>query len=196
LPSRLVEDARVTPLIIGYVLVLLLFAGLPWATRVNPKLEIDRRGSRRTGMVLGLVHVIALVVPLLAASSEAGPRIATASSWLGVVLMLASLALQQWAQRSLGECFTLALQASSDQPLCSSGPYARVRHPAYLAQIALWIGLAVASGSIWAILSVSAIVIAGYAYRIVAEESMMRAHLGHEFTDYVRRTNRLIPYFW
>ena len=184
------------PLAIAYGLAVLLFAGLPWSKRVNPGMEIDRPRSRRTGLVLGIVHLIALIGPILAAAGAIGPVTPGALRWSGVGLMIAAPGLQQWAQRSLGDCFTLALQSSADQRLSSRGPYAWIRHPAYLAQITLWIGLAMASGRVLAIVLVVPVVAAGYGYRIVAEEEVMLAQLGERFVKYASQTRRLLPFLW
>ena len=54
-------------LLTGYGLALVFFLALPWSSRLNRALATDRRRTRRTSLALGLVHSLALVLPIAAA---------------------------------------------------------------------------------------------------------------------------------
>ena len=107
-----------------------------------------------------------------------------------------AICLQRWAQRSLGTCFTLTLQSDEHQPICRQGPYRWLRHPAYLAQILLWIGLGITSGSLAAAALIGAIATLGYVYRIHEEERVLTDALGNRYSVYAKETRRLIPLVW
>lgn len=184
------------PVLIGYALTLLFFLGLPWASRRNPALTTDELGTRRTSSVLGIVHLSALILPLAAALSHLGPRFAPAIAWTAVAVMTAALLLQRWCQATLGSCFTLALQSAADQPICRSGPYRWIRHPAYLAQIIFWTALGLSSRSILAGALIGVLAIAGYSYRIREEERMLTGTLGCRYEAYAETTKRLLPLLW
>lgn len=176
---------------------MLLFAALPWSRKAGGRPgRIERARTRRSGLVLGLVHLTALVAPAWAALSSPDPDFPSEIAWIGVGLMIAALGLQQWAQRSLGKSYTLVLQTSEQQALSQAGPYARIRHPAYLAQIILWIGLGLTSQSLWAPGVTAVVAIAGYAYRIREEERMLLAVFGDKYESYAAARKRLVPLIW
>ena len=188
-------DVGMTPLMIGYFLILLLFLGLP-RRRANPALRTDAASTRRTGSVLGVVHLVALFLPLVAMWADVGPRATIGVAWMGVASMCAGLFLQRWAQRSLGSSFTLALQSAEDQAICSHGPYRLIRHPAYLAQIAMWIGLALTSRNIVAAWIIAGLTAGAYAYRLTEEERVLIINMGERYRAYMSRTKRLLPFVW
>lgn len=190
------QISLMAPLMTGYAIALLFFLGLPWSHRINPAFTTDRAGTRRTSIVLGIVHLIALVLPLAASIAGIGPYTGSAVAWAAVGLMVAALLLQRWTQRLLGSRFTLALQSSTDQSICRDGPYRWIRHPAYLAQILLWIALGLTSQSVIAAAAVAVMAVAGYAYRIREEERMLTTSLGARYGAYAASTKRLIPLLW
>jgi protein-S-isoprenylcysteine O-methyltransferase len=183
-------------LLTGYVLALVFFLALPWSGRHNRALATDRTRTRRTSIVLGLVHASALVLPVAAALARPGPLMSSTGSWAAVGMMAAALALQQWSQRSLGSSFTLVLQSAPHQAVCRSGPYRWVRHPAYLAQIVFFTAFALTGGS-WIVATLVGIAaIAGYGYRMHEEECMLLTALGDRYSDYAASTRRLIPFLY
>ena len=184
------------PLVIGYCLALLLFLGLPCSSRVNSSLRTDEVRTRRTSNVLGIVHLIALLAPVAAALTEFGPRVAPWVAWTAAAIMLAGLMLQRWAQHSLGKNFTLALQSAENQHICTRGPYRLIRHPAYLAQILIWDGLAWTSRSIIAGITIAALAVAAYVYRLSEEGKVLVNSLGAKYQAYAGKTKRLFPYLW
>lgn len=125
------------PLAIGYCLILLLFLGLP-RRRANPALETDAVRTRRTASVLGLVHLAALIIPLVAVRAVVSPR----------------------------------------------------------AEIAMWVGLALTSRSIIAVLTVTSLTIIGYAYRLTEEERVLMSWMSERYRAYAARTKRLVPFVW
>jgi protein-S-isoprenylcysteine O-methyltransferase len=182
------------PLLTGYALVMVLFLGLPWSHRTNPAFTTDRMRTRRTSIGLGMVHLLALSLPLFV-SLAARPS-GSVVAWAAVAAMIAALGLQRWSQRALGRSFTLALQAAPHQAVCRSGPYRWIRHPGYLAQIVFFTAFALTSGSWAAATIVGVAAVCAYAYRIANEEEMLRRVLDDRYRDYAASTRRLIPFLY
>jgi protein-S-isoprenylcysteine O-methyltransferase Ste14 len=112
----------------------------------------------------------------------------------GLALMGTGVALRVWAMRTLGEFFTRTLTLLPDQHLVVAGPYRVVRHPGYLAQIAVLVaGSALVSLNAWVVSAVGPLLLAAYAYRIRAEERMLESRFGEAYRGYRARTWRLIP---
>ena len=184
------------PLLTGYVLAAAFFLMLPWSTRINPRLQTDEKRTRRTSLLLGIVHLTGLAFPLVGFVSSWGTEIPLPAAWAAVPVMSAALILQLWSQRSLGNYFTMALQSSETQPLSRIGPYRWIRHPAYAAQIVFWIALSVASRCLIAAAILCAVTAIGYTARIRAEEAVMLDSLGDRYRAYLTTTKRLLPLLW
>ncbi|HEX5502691.1 MAG TPA: isoprenylcysteine carboxylmethyltransferase family protein [Thermomicrobiales bacterium] len=147
-----------------------------------------------TTRLIGAAHGVAgLGVPLLALlpAGRAARRPAVQLAGLGV--MAGGLLLKVWAMLTLGRYYTRTLRVAGDQPLVDTGPYRLVRHPGYLAAIAMWVGFGLALAGRLGALAAGAAMAAAYGRRIAAEEAMLREALGEPYRAYARRTWRLVP---
>ena len=83
----------------------------------------------------------------------------------------------------------------SGQQLTTTGLYGLVRHPMYLGNVVMMVGLPLALGSYWGLLFVLLGLIV-LALRIGDEEKLLRQELDG-FNEYVHRVHyRLVPYVW
>ncbi|HVO43879.1 MAG TPA: isoprenylcysteine carboxylmethyltransferase family protein [Aggregatilineales bacterium] len=88
-----------------------------------------------------------------------------------------------------------SIKTFEGQKVISTGPYARVRHPKYVGDLFLVIGVPLALGSWWA-LALIVLSIAGLVWRILDEEKLLRKDLPG-YTDYMQKVRyRLVPYLW
>jgi protein-S-isoprenylcysteine O-methyltransferase Ste14 len=113
--------------------------------------------------------------------------------WIGVVLMLAALALFYETHRQLGRNWSVTLDTRKKHTLVDTGLYAHVRHPMYSA---FWL-LALAQAALLAnwIAGFSGLVGWGILFflRIGREERLMIDTFGDDYRDYMRRTKRVVP---
>jgi len=79
--------------------------------------------------------------------------------------------------------------------LVTSGPYARVRNPLYVANMMIYTGFALASGSLFPYLPVVAFMYFYFQYYMIVklEEKTLDKLFGAEYTDYRRRVPGLFP---
>jgi protein-S-isoprenylcysteine O-methyltransferase Ste14 len=147
-----------------------------------------------TTLIVAAYGLAAGLSPVLARLP--GGRLPPASGPAGVGVMAAGLALRTWSMRALGRYYSRTLRTTGDQVVVESGPYRVVRHPGYLGSIMVWTGFGVASGSAAAALGVAALMGAAYTRRIAVEEDMLTGTFGTAYTEYSRRTKRLIPFVW
>src|ERR1700681_1170502 len=117
----------------------------------------------------------------------------TALFVLGLFLMLAGMALRWYSIRVLGTSFTCEVSTRPGQAVVQTGPYRWVRHPSYTGGLVTVFGVLLCCCNL-ASLAALIVVIAGYAYRIRVEESVLAKELGPPYEDYMRRTKRLIPF--
>lgn len=87
------------------------------------------------------------------------------------------------------------IEVSEKQKIISTGPYAVIRHPMYLAALMMWVFSPVALGSYWAVIPASSIIVSLVA-RILNEEKFLVKELDG-YAEYTKKTrNRLIPGVW
>lgn len=87
------------------------------------------------------------------------------------------------------------IEVEAGQSLATTGPYAVVRHPMYVAMLAIWLLSPIALGSWWAALTMLPIVPV-IVVRIRNEEAVLQRDLAG-YADYMGRVRyRLIPGIW
>jgi len=112
---------------------------------------------------------------------------------VALAVMLFGLGLRVWAAVTLGGYYTRTLMTTKDHKVVTTGPYARIRHPAYLGVILLWSGFGVLSGSLVIAFVFPVMFVAVYLYRISVEEKMLVGELGEDYVQYQQKTRKLIP---
>jgi protein-S-isoprenylcysteine O-methyltransferase Ste14 len=115
---------------------------------------------------------------------------------IGYVLLIAGIAATTWAQ-AVNPFFKpgVRLQKERQHRVITSGPYRVVRHPGYAAAMALFVGIALALASWWALVP-AAMAIALLVVRTGWEDRLLQAELPG-YADYARQTRyRLLPGFW
>ena len=112
---------------------------------------------------------------------------------IAIALTIASVWFCWAAAGALGRHWALMARVIDGHELVSTGPYAIVRNPIYLAMLGMLLstGLCV---SRWQALGVAVVVFAvGTAIRIRTEENLLRAAFGAKFDDYARRVPAFLP---
>jgi protein-S-isoprenylcysteine O-methyltransferase Ste14 len=139
-------------------------------------------------------HRTALPVPIAIAilalpSSQTPAESATVLG--GVLLTLAGEALRLWGVRHIG----VISRTRSERlgPLVASGPFALVRNPLYIGNIALWVGFALTARLVWLAPLVFVLLAAEYHAIVRWEEGLLEARLGNAYRDYVARVPRWLP---
>ncbi len=120
----------------------------------------------------------------------------TSVFFVGITLMLAGVAFRFYAMWVLGRFFTYDVAVQAGQTVVEAGPYRYIRHPSYTGALITLVGLGLALGNWVALLALLACMGTAYAYRIFVEESALVAALGEPYKQYMRRTQRLVPFLF
>jgi protein-S-isoprenylcysteine O-methyltransferase Ste14 len=110
---------------------------------------------------------------------------------LGVGCVIAAESLRLWAVHHIGAIS----RTRSDRlgPLVSTGPFALVRNPLYLGNIALWVGFAVSARLLW-LVPVFLVGLSLEYHAIVRwEEHLLESRRGEEYRAYAARVPRWWP---
>ena len=163
--------------------------------------ELRRRFEAEPGNVVGspsfkrLVAVgTASVLLCLGAYWYRGtPPASPGASLAGVALGASTFILRAKSRRALGRMWSVHVEIRDRHILVSEGPYARVRHPIYLAALMEVVATALVLNT-WICgglaLLATALVVAG---RIRIEERAMEEKFGDAWRQYRLRTNSLWP---
>jgi len=116
--------------------------------------------------------------------------------WLaavGLVVLVAGLAVRWTAIITLGRLFSAEVAIQPGHRIVTTGPYRRIRHPAYTGLLMAFLGLALAHGTWLGRLVVLAPITCAILYRIRVEEAWLVKTFGQEYVEYRAATRRLIP---
>jgi protein-S-isoprenylcysteine O-methyltransferase Ste14 len=133
---------------------------------------------------------VALAILFLRVGEAAPSRLLLTS---GVVVTLLGEALRLWGVHHIG----VISRTRSDRlgPLVASGPFAILRNPLYVGNIALWVGFALTARLVW--LAPAILVLLGLEYHAIVlwEEQLLESRLGDAYRDYAARVPRWLPSF-
>jgi protein-S-isoprenylcysteine O-methyltransferase len=169
-------------------------------------LTVTRRSRSRTGTkqarstlrVVWLVIIIRVAAGIYVAKHWPAAALPHDRSFMfaGVALFVTGLLLRWSAIITLGRFFSVDVTIEPDHELVERGPFRMVRHPSYTGVLLAFVGLALTLGN-WAALLVILVPIgAAFIHRMNVEENALSGVLGAQYTDYMRRTKRLVPFIY
>jgi protein-S-isoprenylcysteine O-methyltransferase Ste14 len=112
---------------------------------------------------------------------------------IGMTLVAAGLAVRIHSILTLKQFFTYSVSKVENQKIIETGLYKFIRHPGYLGQLMIFIGISTSISNWLSVLAMMIPVTVGYLYRIRVEERFMIEQLGGDYLNYQERTKRIIP---
>jgi protein-S-isoprenylcysteine O-methyltransferase Ste14 len=157
---------------------------------VTPAPVLVRLGGwlfrQRTWLPLPIAAALILVPASAAyAYSNAPLRIA------GLALIAAGESLRLWSVHHIGAISRT--RSGRLGPLISSGPFAIVRNPLYIGNIALWAGFTVFARLLWLLPIIVAVLACEYNAIVRWEEELLASRLGDSYRAYLGRVHRWLP---
>lgn len=139
-------------------------------------------------------HRTALGLPIAAAillTPSVGTPRHLAATVFGLVLTLGGEGLRLWGVHQIG----VISRTRSDRlgPLIETGPFALVRNPLYLGNLAIWVGFALTAGLLWLAPIVLGLLAVEYHAIVRWEEQLLESRLGEAYREYCARVPRWIP---
>src|SRR4030095_8931153 len=167
-------------------------------------LTVTRRSRSKTGTkqdrstlgMIWLVIAVSVTAGVFVAQNFRAAVLAHARLFAsgGVVLFVAGLMLRWWAIITLGRFFTVDVTIEKDHELVERGPFRMVRHPSYTGVLMAFMGFALSLGNWAALLVILLPITAAFVHRMNVEEDALSRALGPQYTDYMRRSKRLVPF--
>jgi len=124
----------------------------------------------------------------------------TISVLFGIILLILGGILRITSRKALmnagfGLVNSSRLQIVKDQQLVTDGVYQHIRHPLYRGEITRNLGFAITLSSVFGLM----VMVVGNIFlvlRLEIEETMLIEAFGHEYTEYQKRTKKLIPFIY
>jgi protein-S-isoprenylcysteine O-methyltransferase Ste14 len=155
--------------------------------RWRAEVHRERRASRREGAGRGLWALFPGLLSFADVPLPAGARI------VGAAIGTLGVGLLTWVHVALGRAFSPTLVVRTGAPLVTAGPYARVRHPMYVAFLLIALGVALTTANVL----VAAVGLGAVAFVMIVrtprEERMMLDAHGDAWRAYAARTGRFAP---
>jgi protein-S-isoprenylcysteine O-methyltransferase Ste14 len=162
--------------------------------RQRSKREISTSGDKGSIWLLTISISIGFWLSFIIASTKIG-RI---YHWnllftIGAFLAIIGLIIRVTSILALKQQFTYIVTKIENHELIETGLYKIIRHPGYLGQLIIFLGIATSLSNWISILLMIIPVSLGYLNRIKIEEKFMVKHMGQKYLEYQTRTKRLIP---
>ncbi len=158
-----------------------------------------RKADRGSLVVMSIVTGGGVILALVLAAiwmSAAIPWLRPQVTIAGIAVFLLGAALRWWSIITLGRYFTADVEVRSTQSVVHSGPYRLVRHPSYTAILIMLLSLGLALANWASIVVLLAGGLIGLGYRVSVEERALAEALGKPYVDYMRHTQRFIPFLF
>ena len=112
---------------------------------------------------------------------------------IGMALIVIGFMIRINAILTLKQFFTYSVAKVENHKIIETGLYKFIRHPGYLGQLIIFIGISTSISNWLSILVMMIPITLGYLYRIKVEEKFMLEQLGEDYLNYQGRTKRIIP---
>lgn len=188
-------------LIIHYknlVIIAALFCIWLFQPSVSAKETSENKSNDRYSVILIIaMSMLSNIVPLVDWAYFSGPEYkSTAATIIGFIVLWAGILLRNYSIKLLGKHFTATIQLQKNHTLITSGPYSIIRHPSYLGAFLAFLGIAIFLNSAAGAVFVVVAMIVAYTIRIGAEEKALISLFGTVYTNYQKKTKKLIPFLW
>lgn len=115
---------------------------------------------------------------------------------VGLALLLLGVVLRLAVVYYLRKYFTVNVSVRKDHQLITDGFYKYIRHPSYAFSLLTFVGLAIVLNNYISALLLLVPVFLMFSRRIDVEEKVLQEQFGDHYTDYRKKTKKLIPFIY
>lgn len=112
---------------------------------------------------------------------------------IGVVLVIAGMIIRIQSILTLKNSFTYSVAKVEDHKLIETGMYRYIRHPGYLGQLLIFIGISISLSNWLSVIFMVIPIAIGYNYRVAVEERFMAEQFGQKYLNYKNKTKKIVP---
>jgi protein-S-isoprenylcysteine O-methyltransferase Ste14 len=116
--------------------------------------------------------------------------------YFGIFVIFLGLVIRMIAIIQLGKSFTDHIMVHKEKALYKQGLYKYIRHPSYLGEIMIFLGVAFVYAYLWSSLLAFFIPTLAFLYRISVEEKALMLHFKESYVEYQKETKKIIPFLF
>jgi protein-S-isoprenylcysteine O-methyltransferase Ste14 len=117
-------------------------------------------------------------------------------SYIGLFLIVTGMIIRFTAIYTLGRFFTVDLTIKENHKIKMDGLYKIIRHPSYTGSLMSFLGFGLSLNDWISLVVIFVPVFIAFIYRIRLEEKMLTINFGSDYSDYMKKTYRLIPWIY
>jgi protein-S-isoprenylcysteine O-methyltransferase Ste14 len=160
--------------------------------------KLDKKAAdRKTELYLWITIISSITIGVLISQNFSFPiffpdrlRI------IGIIVILIGIIIRFVAIKQLGRFFTVDVTIRKDHELMQSGFYKYLRHPSYTGSLISFLGCGLSFNN-WAGLAIVFIpTLFAFIHRINIEEKVLTEQFGNQYTDYIKKSKRLLPFIY
>jgi protein-S-isoprenylcysteine O-methyltransferase Ste14 len=159
----------------------------------NDKKDQDRGTMRVIWITIGIANsigiIIALFVNLPISSHEILP-------YIGLLILTFGILFRFYSIVSLGRLFTVDVTIRNNHKVKQDGIYRFIRHPSYLGLLLSFLGFGISLNNWISLLIIIIMVTVAILNRIRIEERLLLEQFGLEYSEYMKKSYRLIPWIY
>jgi protein-S-isoprenylcysteine O-methyltransferase Ste14 len=111
----------------------------------------------------------------------------------GLFIIIAGMIIRFYAVWSLGKYFTVDVTIRKGHMVRKDGIYKFIRHPSYLGSIVSFLGFGISLNNWISLIIIFISATLAMIYRIKIEEKTLLEYFGDEYSEYMKKTYRLLP---
>jgi protein-S-isoprenylcysteine O-methyltransferase Ste14 len=159
----------------------------------NDKKNQDKGTIRIIWITIGMANTAGILASIFIKMPISTTAIV---SYTGLCVILTGMILRFFSIWSLGRFFTVDVTIREGHKLKTNGIYRLVRHPSYSGSILSFIGFGLSLNNWISLLIISIPVTIAMLIRIKTEENLLMQQFGSEYSDYMKKSWRLIPWVY
>jgi protein-S-isoprenylcysteine O-methyltransferase Ste14 len=118
------------------------------------------------------------------------------SRFIGLFVISIGLIVRVIAILQLGQHFSKDIDIFENKKVYQNGLYKYVRHPSYLGEIMIFLGVALVYNDLIASLIAFIVPTLAFIYRIEVEERFLLTYMQADYEAYQKKTKRLLPFIY
>lgn len=182
--------------IITIIVIVYLYGLFEYYVNYQQKKKLKIVSTRDKGSLR--VIMISITVGYFLSFSIAATKIGRIYYWdtlfvIGLFIVALGLIIRIISIRQLRQYFTYSVSKVENHILIEKGFYKFIRHPGYLGQLIIFTGISVSLSNWLAVILMLLSTLVGYTNRIRVEEKFMIEQIGDKYSDYQKKTKKLIP---
>lgn len=158
--------------------------------------EVKRINDKGSLMIIWMVMPISITAGFFLAYHGVWTHKHIIIAMAGMAVCFAGFVIRWISIIQLSKGFSVNVVVKTNQVLKTNGMYKYIRHPSYLGELLIVMGISIGMNSALSFIVVTVPVLAALIYRIGVEEKLLEEEFGEEFIEYKNSTRRMIFFIY